>query len=170
MSLPERSAVFSTLAILLLTAAAELVRAMIPGSSRRISSGNLFAVGTLSLLAVLALCFRDYQVTHFMRAGVVCLAIGLLHAIPAGLLIWLVLRRGFAVDAVSAGLAAGTLAGLVGVAMLELHCPNFQAVHVLVWHIGVLLISAVLGALCGRVLVSKSTAQHGRQTTGNGNS
>ena len=102
---------------------------------------------------MLALCFRDYRTTHFMHAGLVCLGIGVLHAIPAGLLSWLVLRRGFAVDAVSAGLAAGTLAGLAGVGMLELHCPNFQAAHVLVWHLGVLLMSAGLGAV--RVGVKK---------------
>jgi hypothetical protein len=107
-------------------------------------------VASLGLAAVLAVCFRDYRTTHFMHAGLVCLVIGMLYAIPAGLLSWLALRRGFAVDAVSAGLAAGILAGLAGVGMLELHCPNFQAAHVLVWHVGVLLVSAGIGALCGR--------------------
>jgi len=86
----------------------------------------------------------------------VCLGIGVLHAIPAGLLSWLVLRRGFAVEPNSAGLSAGTLAGLAGVGMLELHCPNFQTAHVLVWHLGVLLASAGLGALCGWVASSTS--------------
>jgi hypothetical protein len=149
MSTLEGTAVFSVLVILVLAAASELVSAMIPGSRRRISSGGLLAVAGLGLAAVLALCFREYQTTYFMHAGLVCLAIGLLHAIPAGLLSWLVLRRGFAVDPVSAGLAAGTLAGLAGVGMLELHCSNFQTAHVLVWHLGVLLVSGGLGALCG---------------------
>jgi hypothetical protein len=149
MSALERAAVFSVLLILVLASASELVSAMIPGSRRRLSSGGLLTVAGLGLAAVLALCFRDYHTTRFIHAGLVCLAIGLLHAIPAGLLSWLVLRRGFAVDALSAGMAAGTLAGLAGVGMLELHCPNFQAAHVLVWHLGVLLASAALGALCG---------------------
>ncbi len=150
MSVLERSAVFSALGILLVAAASELVSAMIPGSRRRLSSGGLLAVTGLGLAAVMAFCFRDYQTTRFLHAGLVCLAVGLLYAIPAGLLSWLVLRRGFAVAPVSAGLAAGILAGLAGVGMLELHCPNFQAAHVLVWHLGVLLASAGLGALCGR--------------------
>jgi len=145
----ERLAVFLALGILVLVAARELVSTMIPGSRRRFSSGGLVAVTGLCLATVLAECFHDYQTTHFIHAGLVCLGIGLLHAIPAGLLSWLVLRRGFAVDAVSAGLAVGTLAGLAGVGMLELHCPNFQAAHLLVWHLGVLLASAGLGALCG---------------------
>ncbi len=149
MSVLEESTVFSALGILGLAAASELVSAMIPGSRRRFSSVVLLLGTSLGLAAVLALCFRDYRTTHFVHAGLVCLAIGVLHAILAGALSWLVLRRCFAVDAASAGLAAGTLAGLAGVAMLELHCSNFQAAHVLVWHLGVLMVSAGLGTLCG---------------------
>jgi hypothetical protein len=149
MSALERGAVFSVLGVLMLAAASELASAMIPGTRRRFSSGGLLAVTGLCLGVVLAACFRDYQTTHFIHAGLVCLSIGLLHAIIAGLLSWLVLRRGFAVDAVSAGVAAGTLAGMAGIGMLELHCSNFQASHVLVWHLGVVLMSAGLGALCG---------------------
>jgi hypothetical protein len=145
----ERGAVFSALAMLVLAAAGESVSSMIPASRRRFSSGALLTVAGLFLAAVLAACFRDYQTTNFLHAGLVCLAIGVLHAMAAGLLSWLVLRRGFAVDAVSAGLAAGTLAGLAGASMLELHCSNFQAAHVLVWHLGVLLVSGGLGALVG---------------------
>jgi len=171
MSALERAAVFSALGILVLAAASELVSAIIPGSRRRFSSSALLMVTGLCLAAVLALCFRDYRTTHFIHAGLVCLGIGVLHAIPAGLLSWLVLRRGFAVDAVSAGLAAGTLAGLAGVGMLELHCPNFEAAHVLVWHLSVLLVSAVLGALCGWWSSSASANREtapGRDTTGRG--
>jgi hypothetical protein len=150
MTVLERALVFLTLGVAVLAAASELVRAMIPGSRRRFSSSGLLAAAGLCLAAALAVSFRDYHTTHFVHAGLVCLAIGLLHSMVTGLLSWLVLRRGFAVDAVSAGLAAGTLAGLAGVSVLELHCANFQAVHVLVWHLGVLLVSGGLGALCGR--------------------
>jgi hypothetical protein len=166
MSLLERSTVFSALGILVLMAASELVSAMIPGTRRRFSSGVLLTVANLGLAAVLAVCFRDYTTTHFVRAGLVCLGIGVLHAIPDGLLSWLVLRRGFAVDAASAGLAAGILAGLAGMGMLELHCPNFQTAHVLVWHLGVLLVSAGLGALCGWWSSSNSANRETKAGTG----
>jgi hypothetical protein len=149
MTVLERVAVFSVLGILILAVASELASAMIPGKLRRFSSSGLLAMTFILLAAVLGACFREYQTTLFMHAGLVCLTIGLLHAIVAGLLGWLVLRRGFAVNPLSAGLAAGTLAGLAGLGMLELHCPNFQAAHVLVWHLGVLLMSAGLGRLCG---------------------
>jgi len=157
MGVLERVAVFSALGILALAAAGEVVNAMIPGSRRRISSSGLLVAAGGCLAAVLAACFRDYQTTHFLHAGLVCLGIGLLHASLAGLLSWLVLRRGFAVDPVSAGLAAGTMAGLAGVGMLELHCPNFQTAHLLVWHLGVLLVSAGSGALGAWWLLSTST-------------
>jgi hypothetical protein len=44
------------------------------------------------------------------------------------------LRRRFAIHRASAGLIAGTLGGRAGVGLLALHCPNFQAAHILVWH------------------------------------
>jgi hypothetical protein len=160
MTVLERALVFSALAVALLAAASEMVSAVIPGSRRRFSSGGLLAAAGLCLAVVLAACFRDYHTTHFVHAGLVCLAIGLLHSMVTGLLSWFVLRRGFAVDAVSAGLAAGTLAGLAGVSVLELHCANFQAAHVLVWHLGVLLVSAGLGALCGWWSASTSGMRH----------
>jgi hypothetical protein len=80
------------------------------------------------------------------------LATGLLIAIPAALLGWGLLRRGYAVNPVAAGLAGGSLAGLCGLGMLELHCANFQALHVLVWHTAVVPVSAAAGALVGSVL------------------
>jgi hypothetical protein len=71
----------------------------------------------------------------------------LFHAVPVALASWLLLRRGFAVNAVAAGLAAGTLAGMAGVTMLELHCPNFEALHVMLWHTAVVPVSGAAGAL-----------------------
>lgn len=69
------------------------------------------------------------------------------HAVFAAIAGWLILRRGFAVNALAAGLAGGILAGLAGVTMLELHCGNFAAPHVMLWHTAVLPLSGGLGAL-----------------------
>jgi hypothetical protein len=143
----ERVLIFSALGIFIVLAAKEYVNAMIPGSRRRVSAGALLGIGTLVLIGVFAVSFRDYRTDHFISAGITCLLTGLLHAVPAALLSWLLLRRGFAVNAVSAGLAAGTLAGLAGVGVLELHCSNFQAAHVLLWHTAVVPLSAAGGAL-----------------------
>jgi len=147
MSVLERALIFPALSILAWVAAAEFVGEMIPGSRRRIAPGALLGIGSLALLGLFAFLFRDYQTDHFVSAGILCLVTGVLHAVPAGLAGWWLLRRGFAVNSVTAGLVGGTLAGLAGVAMLELHCPNFQALHILLWHTAVVPVSAALGAL-----------------------
>jgi hypothetical protein len=149
MNLAERWLVFPALGLLACFAAVSFVHQMIPASRLRFSPGTLLAFSSVALLAVFADLFRDYHIDHFFSAGIVCLLVGLLHAVPAGLLSWLTLRRGFAVNPASAGLVAGMLGGLAGVGVLELHCPNFQAAHILVWHTAVVPLSAALGALLG---------------------
>jgi len=152
MDLLERLLIFPALVLFAWAAASEFVHAMIPGSLRRISPGALPGFVSAALLALFAFLFRDYQTDHFFSLGIVCLLTGLLHAIPAALLGWVVIRRGFAVSPVAAGLAAGVLGGLAGVGVLELHCPNFQAAHILVWHTAVVPLSGAAGALIGWVL------------------
>jgi hypothetical protein len=143
----ERVLIFSTLGILVWVAGKEFVSQLIPGSRQHLSVSAFLTIASAALLGVFALVFRDYHTDHFISAGVTCLLTGLLLAIPAALLSWLLLRRGFAVNALAAGAAAGGLAGLSGVTMLELHCANFQALHVLVWHTAVVPVSAAAGAL-----------------------
>jgi hypothetical protein len=141
-----------TLAILAWVTGEKFVDELIPASRHRLSPGALLAVVCAALLIVFALLFHDYHSDHFVSSGMVCLATGLLHAMPAALISYLLLRRGFAVNPISAGLVGGALAGLAGVTMLELHCSNFQALHVLFWHTLVVPVSAAAGALAGWLL------------------
>jgi hypothetical protein len=152
MDLVERALVYPALIVLTCLAAVSFVHQMIPASRLRVSPGALLGLICVTLVAVFADLFRDYHVDHFVSIGIACLAAGVVYAIPAGLLSWLLLRRGFALNPVSAGLVAGMLAGLAGVGMLELHCPNFETAHLLVWHTGVVPLSAALGALLGWVI------------------
>jgi hypothetical protein len=147
LSVPERALIFPALVIQLGLAATACVSERIPGSRRFAAPGLLLGAASLTLLAVFAVLFRDYRTDRFVPQGIACLIAGLLQAIPASLGIRLLLRRGFAVNRVSAGLVAGTLAGLAGATMLELHCANFQALHVMLWHTAVVPISAGAGAL-----------------------
>ena len=146
MDILERVLIFSTLVVLAWVTGIGIVHAMVPGSHRRVAPGALLAIVSGLLVGEFALLFRDYQTSHYFSAGIACLLTGLLFAVPTALLAWLVVRHGFAVNPVSAGLVTGTLAGLAGVAMLELHCQNFQAAHVLVWHTAVVPLSAAAGA------------------------
>ena len=144
--------ILSILSILAWMAARQFVAELIPGSRRRTGPRALLTIVTVALLGLFALLFRNYRTEHFYSSGVACLMSGLLLAIPAAFLSWLLLRRGFAVSSVSAGLVGGALAGLSGVTMLELHCVNFQALHVLVWHTAVVPVSAAAGVLVGWAL------------------
>jgi hypothetical protein len=141
--------ILTTLLVLGYLAAEAFVDAMVPGSRHRLSALTLVAVVSTALLVVFALLFRDYRVDHFVRAGAACLLVGLLFAVPSSFFGWLLMRRGVATHGVSAGIAGGALAGLAGVAMLELHCANFEAPHVLLWHTAVVPVSAAGGALLG---------------------
>jgi hypothetical protein len=58
-------------------------------------------------------------------------------------------QTGFAVNPVSAGFVAGAVGSLTGVTFLELHCPLFEAPHLLVWHTAVVPVSAMTGAALG---------------------
>jgi len=165
LSVLERALIFPTLGILVWVAAVEFVSEMIPGSRCIVAPGALLKIGCLALLGVFAMLFRDYRTDHFVSAGVACLMTGLLHAVPTGLVSWWLLRRGFAVNSVPAGLVGGTLAGLAGVTMLELHCANFEALHVLLWHTAVVPVSGAAGALVAWTLRLRSgSAAHERNS------
>lgn len=152
LSLPARLLICGTLTLLACVAAVQMVGEWIPGSPRRLTPEGLLAIASIPLLGVFALLFHDYRVEHFVSAGLTCLATGLLHAVPVALLGWWWLRRGWAVNSVSAGLAAGVLGGLAGVLMLELHCTDFHALHILVWHTLVIPASGAVGAFAGWLL------------------
>jgi hypothetical protein len=149
LSVTARVIILSILALLTGIAARELVSHWTPGSRHYLTPRWLVAWVCATLLGVFALLFSDYHATHFISAGLICLTVGLLHAAPAaGLAAWF-LRRGLAVEPVAAGAIAGTFGGLSGVTMLELHCANLEAPHVLFWHVAVVPVSAALGALAG---------------------
>ncbi len=149
LSVLDRALIFSTLGVLIWLAATLAVGEMIPGSRRRIAPKTLLAAGSLALVVVFVVLFHDYRTEHFVSQGIACLTAGLLHAIPAAVASWFLLRRGFAVNPVAAGIVVGTLAGLAGVTMLELHCKNLETLHVMLWHTAVLPVSAGAGALLG---------------------
>ena len=149
--------ILSTLGTLVWVAAKAFVSQLVPGSHQPVGVLAMLISIIGVLLGVFSLVFRDYRTDRFISAGIVCLATGVLVAIPAAMLSWLLLRRGFAVNSVTAGLAGGVLAGLCGVTMLELHCSNFLALHVLVWHTAVVPFSAAAGALVGWVVRGRDT-------------
>jgi hypothetical protein len=126
-------------------------REMRPAAGPRLDTVALtYSVG--SLLVVFSLIFRNYSTRNFVPEGIPCLVAGLCVAIPTGLGIVWIIRRGFVLNWSAAGMAAGALSGLTGLGMLELHCPNLKAIHVIAWHVSVVVVSAVLGFAIGRIV------------------
>jgi len=144
----QRALIFPVVFTCASLAAVAAVREMRPAGGHRIAATALSA-SILGLLAVFALLLGDYDRGRFVPEGIRCLIAGLACAIPAAFVITLLLRRGYVLDWQAAGLAAGTLAGLAGIAMLELHCPILKAPHVLFWHVAVVLVSGIAGRCLG---------------------
>jgi hypothetical protein len=107
-------------------------------------------VGVLLVLTlVIATTFRSHEEVAFVAGGLRCIKNGLGYSAPPALLFWLLLRRGAILFPKLIGLAAGGLAGLIGLSVLEVNCPNLNISHILVWHWGVMLLSSLAGALVG---------------------
>ena len=150
LSAPQAAVIFLTLGGAAWLASAASVAAMIPGARRLAGPGLALGGGVIAILAVFAIVFHDYTLGHFVPDGVTCLKAGMLFAVPAGLMAALILRRGYAVNRTAAGVAAERWRGLAGLTLLELHCPNIRAPHVMVWHVA----PVPLGALCGWLIYS----------------
>jgi hypothetical protein len=145
----QRIAVFAALAASAVLLAVSMVGQMAPGS-RYALAPTVLPIGVLTtLLVIIAVLFRPHEESAFIANGLTCVRRGLTFSIPAALLFGLVLQRGAMLFPILIGAAAGGLAGLVGMSVLELNCPNVSVFHILVWHLGVVLISAAAGALIG---------------------
>jgi len=149
LNIDQRIAVFSSLAASAILMAASMVRQMVPGSRHTLPPAALPVGVLLVLTLVIATTFRSHEEVAFVAGGLVCIKNGLMYSAPAALLFWLLLRRGAILFPKLIGLAIGGSAGLIGLSILEVNCPNLNIFHILVWHWGVVLISSLAGALVG---------------------
>ena len=148
LSLGQRGSIFPLLLAAAWLAAVSGARAMRPASGAPLCWIALaFAVGVFPVL--FSLIFSGYGTLNFVHEGVPCLVAGLCVAIPTGLACAWILRLGFVLNWSRSGLAAGVLSGLTGLGMLELHCPNLKAIHVMVWHVAVVVVSGLVGWAIG---------------------
>jgi Negative regulator of sigma F len=148
LSMAARILIFSVLLAVSVWAAFATAHQMRPGSGGT-RSGTLLLLALLSMEIVFFLVFDDYSLGQFFRAGLRCLGLGMLVAVPAGLGVCLLVRRGYILAPISAGCSIGALAGLTGLFALELHCPILTIPHVAIWHAAVVAVSAALGAAGG---------------------
>jgi hypothetical protein len=149
MSSLQAGAIFGTLAICAALLAYSLVQQMVPGSPHRVAP-HLLPIGIMVSLAVaIAILFQFQQERNFWARDWACLRTGIPVGAIAAVPFWLVLRRGAILSPVMTGAATGLLAGLVGTSALEIHCPNLDAWHSLVAHLGVAVLGAAVGLVTG---------------------
>lgn len=123
---------------------------MSPGSLQRFSPWLAVGVLAIGFLACVGTLFPWQAPRAFVAQGWPCSVIGSGTAILAGLLFWLLARRGAPLGLKTLGAALGAIAGLLGVTVLQFSCRRQEAAHLLVWHGGVLVISILAGILIAR--------------------
>jgi len=145
----QRMTIFAALTASVFLLAISVVRQMAPGGKPSISP-RLLPIGILAgLIRATAVIFQVRHETAFVPDGLACLRTGMTYSIPAALLFWVLLSRGAVLYPKLTGAAAGGFAGLIGVSVLEVGCPNLDLYHILVWHLGVILLCAIGGLSLG---------------------
>jgi hypothetical protein len=143
----QKIAVFATLAASAALLAFSLVKQMVPGQKWLLRPGLLLVSLFVLLCLVVASVFQVRTDPHFLQSGEACLKTGAPCAIPAAFVFWLILRCGAILSPRAVGAITGMLAGLVSTTVLEVHCPNLNVWHILVWHVGIALLGLVAGVL-----------------------
>jgi hypothetical protein len=123
---------------------------MTPGSRQRIPAWAAVAILGVGLLVGIVFLFPWRTPEAFLVRGWRCLRAGLVLAVPAAALFWLLVRRGAPLDLTTLGATLGAIAGLLSVTVLQFTCNLQDIAHLMVWHGGVLVISTIIGALIGR--------------------
>jgi hypothetical protein len=143
----QKIAIFATLAASAALLSFSLVRQMVPGEKLLLRPELLPIALFVLLCLVVASVFQPRADSHFLQDGEKCLKIGVSYAIPAALAFWFILSRGAILSPRVVGAVAGMLAGLVSTTVLEVHCPNLDLWHILVWHVGIAFLGTIAGLL-----------------------
>ncbi len=154
----EMAAYYSTVALFAILFARAVIERMIPGERRFVPTSILWSAALIVLAALMAVIFSDYGTAHFVASGIPCLRLGVVSALLSGLVGWRLFRKGYFVAPRETILLYGFFAGLVGVAVLALHCPIRNSLHFIVWHLGAMLVAGLTGLLLGSFLENKTNA------------
>ncbi len=137
---------FTLAAFSILVLAFTLANQMAPGHPRVAPAWTFIVTPLLALLGAVVLLFGYRWSPNFWPRAFSCWEIGVACAALSAPLFWLVLRRGFSLNPVSQGAMTALLGGIVGVMVLEIHCPNLDRMHIATGHIGAALTAVLVGA------------------------
>jgi len=156
----QRPVVFIPLLAIASLLAFSLVRQMRPAAKYVRITALLATAVFLLLTASVALIFQSIPETAFAHDSLVCFRAGMMFAIPTAILFGIVLWRGAALSPALTGATAGGLAGLAGLAVLEIHCPNMNVYHIVVAHLSVVVICALAGFIFSSVTFTRRWSNH----------
>jgi hypothetical protein len=125
------------------------VQEIIPGSKHRTNAIATILVPTLLLALLVSVLFHNFNLNGFVSLGIPCFRLGVVCAAISAALLCLFLRKGLFATPILAGATVGLFAGLVGIAVLALHCPIENSAHILVWHLGAMVVAGTGGAAVG---------------------
>jgi len=145
----QTTTILIALAISAVLLVQSLIHQMVPGGRHRFPP-KLLPLGIAICLTIgTAILFRFKHEHHFWARNWSCAKTGILIGVLAAVPFWLMLRRGSVLSPSITGTSTGLLAGLVGTSVLEIHCPNLDAWHILVSHVGVAILCALAGLVFG---------------------
>lgn len=150
LSVAEMTVYYSAICLFAILFARALVERMIPGTKRLLPSAVLWGTALVTLGILMSGIFSDYITEHLVASGIPCLRLGAISALVSGLLGWRLLRRGYLVSPRETILLYCFFAGLVGVAVLALHCPIRNSLHCVIFHLGAMVLAGVAGSFLGR--------------------
>jgi hypothetical protein len=121
-----------------------------PGSLQRFAPSRAILTVTALFLLSAAVLFPWLAPVSFLSRGWVCLRAGIAITLLGAGLLYLLVRRGHALAGSTLGATVGALSGFLSVLVLQLECGNQDAIHLLVWHGGVLAASIGLGIVTAK--------------------
>jgi hypothetical protein len=154
----QKLAIFAPLAAITTLLVFSVVRQMTPAAKHPRGAALLAAGLFVFLLATITWMFHPVHEFTFVRTGLACFRTGMLFAIPSAFLFALLLMRGAGLSPLLTGATAGGLAGLVGLTVLEIQCPNLNVYHIVVWHVSVTLVCVIGGLVFSGVTFRRRTS------------
>ncbi len=150
LSVGEMVVYYSTVSFFAVLFARAVVERMIPGAKRYLPSALLWGASLAVLGILMSVIFSDYTTERLVASGIPCLRLGSISALISGLLGWGLVRRGYFVSPRETILLYCFFAGLVGVAVLALHCPIRNSLHCVIFHLGALVLAGIVGLFLGK--------------------
>lgn len=128
-----------------------LVQQWVPGVRKRLNEMSATVLALVVAAAVIALLFPVFDTDHFVALGLPCLVFGSGCALMFAGVISFFLRRGYCTSPLQALVTTALFSGLAGIAVLALHCPIQNALHILVWHFGAITVAILVAIILFRI-------------------